>query len=82
MAGTMTFWSMLEITCLMPLPALLINIDRPDEVRPAPGVCSPVMYRGIIVSSSARALNFSNTAISSLALLLGWKNVSGGELSL
>ncbi len=82
MAGTMTFLSMLLITCLMPLPALEIIMDSPELVLPAPGVCPPVIYFGIIVSSSARSENFSKTAISSCALLLGWKKDSGGEPSL
>ena len=55
---------------------------RPELVLPAPGVCPPVMYFGIIVSSSARSENFSNTAINSCALLLGWKKDRGGEPSL
>ena len=59
--------------------ALPSIIDRPEAVRPAPGVPStPVVYFGTPVYSSARPENFSYTPISSAAFDDGWKNVIGG----
>ena len=74
----MTSWSILLITCLILLPALDISMDKPEDVRPAPGTCCPVMYLGIPDTSSEMSINRSNTAISSCALEFGWKKLIGG----
>ena len=68
---------MLLTTCFRLFAALLMSIDKPELVRPAPATCSPVMYLGMPEYSSASAANFSSTPSSSAAFEPGWKKSIG-----